>query len=310
MGTMGDDRTADAVFRLLSDETRVDVLRAIAVAQHERQGFGAGPAGLSFSDVYDRVDVDSTSKLSYHLGELTGTFLRKGEHGYSFTHAGDRIARLVLSENYDQPPDFDPRETGGTCLFCGETPLEASLDQQYFTVRCPSCERAVSGYPVAPAQVRSHEGDDLLRSVEGTLAADYRLIRRGTCPKCAGRLSTDVRELEEGPLPDADPFVVVDSCEACLRRYSGPMTYGVAYHPASVAFHWDRGVDVTTKGMWEFHDHLRAGRWTAERLSTDPAEYEVVLRRGDDALRVRLDADATVTRTERVRATNVADRRT
>ena len=55
------------MFGLLSDETRTSLLRAIAVAEHELEEAGAGPATLALSELYDRVDVDNSSKLSYHL---------------------------------------------------------------------------------------------------------------------------------------------------------------------------------------------------------------------------------------------------
>lgn len=74
---------AEDVFRLLSDETRLDILRTVARAQYE--GERAPMTELSFSDLYERVSVDSTSKLSYHLNELTDTFLRTHETGYAFT---------------------------------------------------------------------------------------------------------------------------------------------------------------------------------------------------------------------------------
>lgn len=305
---MPSDRTAADVFALLADDTRVDVLRAVAVAQRERGEPGDGMVELSFSEIYDRVDVEGTSKLSYHLGELAGTLLRKGEGGYSLTYAGEKLARFVLSGNYDRPPVFGPEPASGICPFCGADDLEASLYHQFFVVECASCDRPVSNYTVTPAQARSHDAGDLVRSVKRAQAAAYARIRRGTCPECAGRLATTVRDPGANPLPDADPFVVFDRCEECLRAYNAPLSYGAAYHPASVAFHWDRGVDVTTKGLWEFHDHLRAGRWTAERTATDPAEYEVVLRRGDDALRFALDSDAVVRRTERVRRASGVER--
>ncbi|NHN60995.1 MULTISPECIES: winged helix-turn-helix domain-containing protein [Halorussus] len=300
---MGEDRTADEAFALLADPTRVDVLRAVARAQHDRDGLGTGPAQLGFSEIRDRIDVDSTSRLSYHLGELAGTFLRKRGGRYSLTPAGEQVVRFVLAEGYERLGDVDPREADGACPYCGETALVARLRDQFFSVECESCDRPVAGYPVTPAMVESDA--DLLASVARRQAADYAQIRRGTCPECGGSLSTEVREVPEPSFPDADPYLAVDACEICLRRYSGPLTYGVAYHPASVAFHWDRGVDVSTAGMWEFHEHLRAGRWTSERTATDPDAFEVVLRRGDDALRARLDAAANVTRTERVRASTV-----
>lgn len=114
---MDAERTADGVFSLLSNEIRVDVLQAVAIARNEEEQSGAGIASSSFSDISERVDVDNTSKLSYHLGELTGTFLRKHGVGYSFTHAGEQMVRFVLAENYLPSSDFGTLETNGTCLF-------------------------------------------------------------------------------------------------------------------------------------------------------------------------------------------------
>jgi hypothetical protein len=64
---MASDPAVDEMFGLLSDETRVGILRAIAVAEHELDEVGAAPARLVFSEIYDRVDVDNTSKLSYSV---------------------------------------------------------------------------------------------------------------------------------------------------------------------------------------------------------------------------------------------------
>ncbi len=301
---MTTEQTADAAFGLLSNEIRVDVLRAVATAQNEAEQSGGGIAELPFSEIYERVDVDSTSKLSYHLTELTGTFLRKGDEGYSFTHAGERMARFVLAKNYDRPAEFGPLETDGTCLFCGESALEATLHDQYFVVRCSACGRPATGYTVTPAQTRAHDGAELLEALKRKQAIEYELVQRNVCPECGGSVTTEVRAASETTLPDEVPisFVTIDECQHCLRIYSGPMTYSVAYHPASVAFHWDRGVDIMQTGMWEFHDHVRDGRWTAERIETDPPEYRVVFRRSAAALTVHLDDTARVTRTERVRS--------
>jgi hypothetical protein len=195
---------------------------------------------------------------------------------------------------------FGPAAVEGTCLFCGAEALEASLTHRFFEVECAACGREVAGQPVTPAQTRRRGLEERLESVRRRSVQVYREIRNGTCPECGGRLSAEVLDMRESPLPDADPFLVSSQCRECLREYNSPLTYSVAYHPASVAFHW-RGVDVTTMGVWEFHEHVRERQWTSERRSSVPESYEVTLRRDDDPLRVRLDADAAVTRTERVR---------
>lgn len=295
------DDSATDIFRLLSDDIRVDILRAIAVAQYELERAGAGPAELSFSEIYDRVEVENTSKLSYHLGELTDIYLRKDEDGYTLSHAGERIVRFLLSGNYEQPDSFGPEPVSGTCVFCGADALEASLPNQFFRVDCTVCEMQVAGQPVTPAQVKTRDTDALLRSVRLRSIEDFRQFRRGLCPECGARVSASVKHMPESPLPDSDSLLVTSQCGECLRRYNSSLTLSVVYHPASVAFHWDRGIDVTSKGIWEFHERVYDGHWTSEQVGSEPAEYEVTLRYGDDSLRFLLDSTATVTDTERVR---------
>ncbi|MFA9516900.1 hypothetical protein ACERIT_06740 [Halopenitus sp. H-Gu1] len=306
---MGTERTADEVFGLLSDEIRLDILRTVALAQHdERQ---TGVASLSFSDIYDRVEVDNTSKLSYHLGELTGTFLRKHEDGYAFTHAGEQMVRFILAENYQSPSDVGTIETDGDCLFCGEGALQATIEDQYFMIRCSDCERPAFAYRVRPAQVRSHTKADLIDTVIWEQAGDLLKTRQGVCPDCAGRLETEVLDASNQPTGSAVPvdFAANSECQQCLRSMGLPLPYAAAYHPESVAFHWEHGVDILGTGFWEFHPHLIDGRWTSEKVETDPEEYRVELQRETTSLRLYLDANAAVTRTERVQRRDQSERR-
>ncbi|WP_254823175.1 helix-turn-helix domain-containing protein [Haloglomus halophilum] len=297
---MGSDRPADEAFRLLSDEIRLDILRAVALAQHEVSG--AAVAAPSFSDIYERVDVDNTSKLSYHLGELTGTFLRKHDGGYAFTHAGERVVRFVLAENHRRPAEFGRIDAAGNCLFCGAARLQATLEGQFFMIRCGACDRPAFSYRVTPAQVRAHEEGDLVEAVRGEQAGDFLKMRQGVCPDCAGRLETEVRAIDEAPEYEGLPasFGTFSECQECLRCLGVPLTHAAVYHPESVAFHWEHGVDILGTGVWEFHRYLREGRWTDERVDDDPETYRVDLRRDDASLRLFLDGSAAVTRTERI----------
>ncbi|WP_255150092.1 winged helix-turn-helix domain-containing protein [Halorarius halobius] len=297
---MGDPTGADEVFQLLSDATRLDVLRTVAVAQHENKRTGV--AQLSFSEIYDRVDVDDTSKLSYHLGELTGTFLRKHEQGYAFTHAGEQLVRFILAENFRQPDDIGHVETEGGCQFCGETTLRAVLEDQYFLMYCTNCERGANAYRVRPAQVRARSGKELIESVAREQAGDLLKTRRGVCPECAGRIETDVLAAADLPFADETPvsYVTASECQACLRFLSLPLPIAAAYHPEAVSFHWEHGLDILDSGVWEFNQYLYDDRWTSEQVEADPETYRVDLERESSTLRLFLDADATVTHTERV----------
>mgnify|MGYP000678184169 CR=1 FL=1 len=305
---MGSEQTADEIFQILSDEIRLDVLRTVAVAQHENKRTGV--AALSFSEIYDRVDVDDTSKLSYHLGELTGTFLRKHDDSYAFTHAGEQLVRFVLAENYRQPRAVGPIETEGGCQYCGETTLRAVLEDQYFMMYCTACDRGAHAYRVRPAQVRGRTGDDLIDAVSREQVGDLLKVRRGVCPDCAGRVGTEVRDIADLPTPDEIPvsFTTFSECGDCLRFLSLPLPVAAAYHPESISFLWERGVDVLGNGVWEFNRNLHDGSWTSERVASDPVEYRVELERDTATLRLFLDESAVVQRTERVRRRDQSDR--
>lgn len=76
-----------------------------------------------------------------------------------------------------------------------------------------------------------------------------------------------------------------------------------------MTFHWDHGVDVLGTGVWEFHDFVYEEQWSAERVDGAPDEYQVTYRRDDASLRLFLDEEANVVRTERVRRTDQRNRR-
>jgi len=298
---MGAEQTAADVFGLLSDETRIDILRTVAHAQYEERQTGV--TELSFSDIYDRVDVDSTSKLSYHVGELTGTFLRKHENGYAFTHAGEQLVRFILSENYRDPPAFGTIETRGNCLFCGGSPLEAQLEDQYFLIRCAECNRPAFSYRIRPAQARSHSGHELIEAIIWEQVGDFLKMQQGVCPECAGQFQTEVMDAAEAGVGDLVPvsFGMINECDQCRRVMGIPLPYAAAYHPESIAFHWEHDIDILGTGVWEFNHYLQDGQWTTDRIQADPDEYQVELQQETGALRLYLDEHAAVTRTERVR---------
>lgn len=306
---MGTHRTADRAFGLLSDEIRLDVLKTVARAQFEEKRREI--ASLSFSEIYERVEVDNTAKLSYHLGELTGTYLRKTDEGYAFTHAGEQMVRFILAENYRSPTAIDPIDTDGICLYCGKSTLEASIEDQFFIIRCSDCDRPAFGYRVKPAQVRSHTDATLIDSVIWEQAADMLKAQQGVCPECAGRLETEILDATTEPTASSVPvsYAVTHECQQCLRQMGLPLPYSAAYHPESIAFHWEHGIDILGTGFWEFHPYLDDGQWISERIESNSADYRVELQQETTVLRLSLDTEAIVTRTERVERRDQGERR-
>lgn len=92
-GAEADDLAS--VFGLLSDGTRVDIVRALA----ERRFEESGRPGLSFSELRNRVGARDAGRFNYHLARLRGSLVEKTAEGYLLTDAGVSVGVLVLDAN-------------------------------------------------------------------------------------------------------------------------------------------------------------------------------------------------------------------
>jgi DNA-binding transcriptional ArsR family regulator len=68
----------EEVFSALGDETRLRILLELAAVANER---GVG-AGLSFSELRQRVGVEDSGRFNYHLDTLSGGFITKRDGQY------------------------------------------------------------------------------------------------------------------------------------------------------------------------------------------------------------------------------------
>ncbi|UPV99064.1 helix-turn-helix domain-containing protein [Halorussus gelatinilyticus] len=83
------------VFGLLSDETRLDIVRALAERRFEK----SDDACLSFSELRGRVGARDAGRFNYHLGQLRGSLVEKTPEGYLLTDEGVTVGALVLDAN-------------------------------------------------------------------------------------------------------------------------------------------------------------------------------------------------------------------
>lgn len=81
-----------SVFGLLSDETRLDIVRILAEYRFDET---AGRC-LSFSELQRRVGARDAGRFNYHLAELRGSLVEKTPEGYSLTDEGVTVSALVL----------------------------------------------------------------------------------------------------------------------------------------------------------------------------------------------------------------------
>ena len=113
---------ATEAFTLLGSETRLAILLALWEAD---ELFDDGPPNpserqaLSFSELRERVDYDTSSNFSYHLDQLLGSFVRKTDDGYELLPAGDNIVHAIVASAGFVDRTVPPMGVDHDCPRCG-----------------------------------------------------------------------------------------------------------------------------------------------------------------------------------------------
>jgi hypothetical protein len=129
----------------------------------------------------------------------------------------------------------------------------------------------------------------------------YRQFRNGVCSMCGGAVDMDVEVPPDEKTPERMEFVATGRCRECWWSLNGPPSLWLANHPASVGFHWENDTDVLSHGPREVGTKLGSGQWNTERVATDPDEFRIRYRVGENVLRLTVDDDLELLRSERVR---------
>ncbi|MFU8868982.1 ArsR/SmtB family transcription factor [Natronococcus sp.] len=283
-----DEDVVDAI-GALGNRTRLEILLALAEAQRERQEQWLR---LSFTELYDAVDVSSTSQFSYHLDRLVGPFLAETDGGYRLTYAGDRIVRTVLAGLYENTGSFDDTDVEGTCVFCGTDSLVATVDEEQFVVRCGRCDRRVLTDLLPESQTRHRSAPEIVDSVGTRIWGSFTLIRDGVCPECYGPIDTTA----EAHRHDGRTLYTLEStCRECWLTIHVPLEAVAALHPAAAGFFRDHGHSVLERPLWEFFEHIASKTVTAEVETVDPLAATVEIALDGESRRFRVDDTLTVT---------------
>lgn len=299
--TAAELQSADEAFALLSDTTRIEILRAIWEATDPLD-----PGAVPFSEIRDRLDVSDPGLLNYHLNKLTEHFIRRTPDGYELRETGRRIFRVILSGMAVTEPSIGPVEIDAECVFCG-APTVLSYEEGWRYLECTECDvQCVDSYPdgvlsrheLPPSAVvhrtpgEIHEADLIWSEHRRASVID------GICPDCAGPMPvTSLRICEDhSPGPDYDEVCescgsifwteVVNTCEICKSVWKMPIQFHLATHPDVVAFYHERGIDFHL-AAYEHRSYLLTYR--EELISEDPLRIETTIPFEDDELHVVVD---------------------
>ncbi|ELY45174.1 ArsR/SmtB family transcription factor [Natronorubrum sulfidifaciens] len=283
-----DDEIVDALSSL-GNRSRLEILLALADAQWERQEQWLT---MSFTELYDAVDIASTSQFSYHLEQLLGWFIAETPEGYRLTYGGDKIVRTICSGLYESTPAFDDVAVGGCCVFCGGDSLVATVDEERFVVRCRDCETPLLVDHLPRSQTRNRSPQAVVDSVGYRIWSTYTLVRGDVCPECYGVVDTAVDAHDHD---DVTAYTLAHTCRECRFMVHMPLEVTAAFHPAAVGFLWGHGISMLETPLWEFFEFIVTETITTDVASTAPLEAVVEITVDDETLRLAIDDSFRVT---------------
>ncbi|SDK58369.1 ArsR/SmtB family transcription factor [Natronorubrum texcoconense] len=283
-----DQEVVDAI-SALGNSQRLQILLALGEVEreHHEQRFT-----MTFTELYDAVDIDSTSQFSYHLNQLVGQFVSETPDGYRLTYSGTKIVRVIRSGVYESTSTFEDQEVSGACVFCDETTLLATLDVDQFRIRCTSCNAILITDFCPQSQTRNRTSEEVIESFCYRIWSMYILLRGGICPECFGPVDTVVSQYEHG---ENAQHIYNSSCRECQFLVSMPVEVPVAFYPAVLSLFWEHGISVLDVPLWDLYEYITSDVIVMEVISDKPFEARFTVTLNDESLSLRMDDTVTVT---------------
>lgn len=296
-----DTSTRNEAFRLLSDETRVEILQAFAEAQDPTK-----TARLRFTDLRDQISADDPGRINYHLNKLMTHFVRRTEDGYELRESGQRILRVLHSGTAVDNPEIESVQVDIDCWFCGGQ-TELSYRDGWRILECTTCDaRCVDTFPpgviskneVPPSGLLNRTPNEIIDANRIWSAHRRESVMDGVCPECAGNMPVESIHICEGHQPDWDNFqfcegcgsifwmLVLHICEVCKYSWKLPTLFYPTKHPAVIAFYYEHDIEFDLAN-YEQRAHLLTYR--EELLSDEPIQIRTTIPIEGNELRVTFD---------------------
>jgi len=275
-------------FSVVASETRLRILEAL---------WNAPEKPVTFSELRRAVEMDDSAQFNYHLGKLTGQFVKKTDAGYDFRYAGAKVVRAVLEGSFNQDPELAPFAIDGTCFECGSG-LNARYAEEVMTIECSSCAHRHGQYPFPPGGLNDRSHEEVLDAFNQRVRHLHCLAADGVCPECGGRMDTEVVRNPEKLELDLG---VVHRCTQCRHEIHSAVGLRLLDQADVVSFYRAKGTDLPATPYWRLGWCVSDDFTTV--LSDDPWRIRVRMPVGDQQLRVTVDGDLAVVSVERRRET-------
>jgi DNA-binding transcriptional ArsR family regulator len=309
----GRGRDAAAAFSLLGNETRLSILLALWAEYDPHAADNAVP----FSHIFDAVDHDDRGNVSYHLGRLTGQFVRQetDRGGYELRETGLKLVRSVIAGAGVGDVELEPTQIDQAC----DAPTAVSYRDGVVLHTCTECEGSgpaqtetegfLSAVPFDPAGLTGRTPEEIRAASSAAALREVRSLFDGLCPACSGPVEGRLERCQDHD-PDGDctqcgtKFATwaCFECRTC-KNHSTTSPKGLAlFHPAVISLYDDHGVSTRVRA-----DNLESVRQMSqlmdghevETTARDPLRIVVTAAQGGDTVHLTFDETATVVDVER-----------
>lgn len=248
----------------LGNRHRLEMVLALDKVEQEHQ---KPRHTMSFSELYEVVSIDSTSQFSYHLNQLIDHFITETPEGYRLTYSGNKIARVILSGMYESAADFHDLSVAGSCIFCAESALIATVEEELFRIRCDACDAILVTDFIPKSQSAGRTVEAIAESYGYRIWSMALQLRGGVCPECFGVVDTNVDVYEQH---GSSHPIQVHRCRECKFVITLPIELSVAFHPAVIYWFWKHDLPLLDIPLWEFFDYIVSDVISTEVISDDP----------------------------------------
>jgi predicted RNA-binding Zn-ribbon protein involved in translation (DUF1610 family) len=260
----------DRAFWLLSDETRIAILRALWAADEKP---------VSFTDLRERVGNPNSGQFNYHLDKLQDHFVSKTDDGYEISQAGREVVRAVHAGSITDQPQLDPAPINGDCVECGASLVVRY--NQYGIIECLECGETVMWNEFPPAGLAERTSTEFAAAFDEWIRSRFHLAMDGICPNCATAMTTTINTGTDGDIS------TTHQCENCKYQARAPLFGHIIRHPAVISFYYDRGIDIISATYWELQDYAR--EFEEVVVTEDPWTARVIIEADGDQLTLTLD---------------------
>lgn len=276
----------EEVFGLLADEIRVGILQAL-------WDNDTGP--LSFSELREATGVSDSGQFNYHLGKLVGRFVTRSDDGYDLTQAGKLVNGAIEAGAYTGEATIDPIALEEPCSSCGGDQT-LSYEDETVRVSCADCPVEFT-FLVPPGVFAGYAEAAIPGVADRYLRSTVLHTLRGFCCLCDGPLEPTVAPLSSldgvpaetagEVVEEADRIPMVTyECDRCAQVVTCSLDLVLMEHPAVVSFHYDRGVDVRERPVW---NRVRLDPDRISITGTDPFRAQARYALDDAELVVTVD---------------------